>query len=83
VGNGNRGERRVHTRNSRILGLLVLFDKIALGVTSRDAADIKMGGRNWKKLHRTIYMVLGLVLLHALFVGADFGLRRSPDVRGR
>jgi DMSO/TMAO reductase YedYZ heme-binding membrane subunit len=54
----------------------------ALGVTSRDASVKSMGGRKWKRLHRTVYIALGLILLHALFVGADFGLSGGPDVMG-
>jgi sulfoxide reductase heme-binding subunit YedZ len=65
-----------------IVGMLAFSDMIALAVTSRDASVKKMGGRKWKRLHRTVYVVLGLVLLHALFVGADFGLNRGPDVKG-
>lgn len=65
-----------------ILGLLALSDMIALGVTSRDASVKKMGGRKWKRIHRTVYVALAVVLLHALFLGADFGLNRGPDVKG-
>lgn len=65
-----------------ILGVIVLSDMIALGLTSRDAAVKKMGGRKWKRLHATIHVALGFVLVHALFVGADFGLNRGPDVKG-
>ena len=54
---------------------------IALGLTSRDAAVKSMGGRRWKRLHRTVYPLLAIVLLHAVFVGADFGVNRGPDVR--
>ncbi len=65
-----------------ILGILASLDMLALGVTSRDSSVRKMGGRRWKRLHRTIYPLLAIVLLHALFVGADFGINRAPDVRG-
>jgi len=41
-----------------------------------------MSGRRWKRLHRSVYIALGVVLLHALLTGADFGLKRAPDVRG-
>ena len=65
-----------------VLGLLVLCDMITLGVTSRDAAVRRMGGRRWKKLHQTVYIALAVVLVHAIFVGADFGVSRGPDVEG-
>ncbi|HWE96513.1 MAG TPA: ferric reductase-like transmembrane domain-containing protein [Tepidisphaeraceae bacterium] len=65
-----------------ILGMFVFADMLALGLTSRDAAVRSMGGRKWKRLHRTVYVVLGLTLLHAICVGADFGLNRAPDVKG-
>jgi len=62
------------------LGVLVFADMLALALTSRDASVKSMGGRKWKQLHRTVYIVLGLVLLHAIFLGADFGLNHGPDV---
>lgn len=65
-----------------ILGGLALLDLAILSVTSRDAAVKRMGGRRWKRLHKTVYVALGVVLLHALLTGADFGLNRGPDVRG-
>ena len=65
-----------------LLGLIVLSDMITLGVTSRDAAVRKMGGRRWKKLHQTVYIALAVVFVHAIFVGADFGVSRGPDVQG-
>jgi DMSO/TMAO reductase YedYZ heme-binding membrane subunit len=64
------------------LGLIAIADMSALGLTSRDAAVKRMGGKRWKRLHRTVYIVVWVILLHALFVGADFGLNRGPDVRG-
>lgn len=65
------------------LGIVVLADMFALGFTSRDGAVKSMGGRTWKRLHRTVYAALGLVLLHAILVGADFGLTHAPDVKGQ
>jgi sulfoxide reductase heme-binding subunit YedZ len=64
------------------LGLLALIDLVVLGVTSRDASVKSMGGRRWKRLHRSVYLVLPVILLHSVFVGADFGVNRGPDVRG-
>jgi sulfoxide reductase heme-binding subunit YedZ len=64
------------------LGAISFADLAFLALTSRDEAVKRMGGRRWKWWHRTVYWVLPLVLLHALFNGADFGLNRAPDVRG-
>lgn len=64
------------------LGLIALIDMLALGVTSRDASVKAMGGRKWKKLHRSVYWLLPVVLLHAVLVGADFGVNHGPDVHG-
>ena len=62
------------------LGVSALILLIVLGVTSRDAAVKKMGGRRWKRLHNTVHVGLIVVMVHALLVGADFGLNRGPDV---
>jgi DMSO/TMAO reductase YedYZ heme-binding membrane subunit len=59
-----------------------MADMLALGFTSRDKAVKQMGGRKWKRLHSTIYFALPVVLIHSLFVGADFGINRGPDVKG-
>jgi sulfoxide reductase heme-binding subunit YedZ len=63
------------------LGALAAIDLITLAVTSRDASVKAMGGRKWKRLHRSVYVALPVILLHALFVGADFGLNHAPDVK--
>ncbi len=63
-----------------VLGTLALADMAALGATSFDAAVRRMGGRSWKRLHRTVYLLLAVVFAHALATGADFGLNRGPDV---
>jgi sulfoxide reductase heme-binding subunit YedZ len=63
-----------------ILGAVALLGMAALGLTSFDRAVKRLGGRKWKRLHRTAYLVLPIVLLHALCVGADFGINRGPDV---
>ena len=63
-----------------LVGLTALTDMTLLACTSTDAAVKRLGGRRWKRLHRTVYALLGIVLLHALMNGADFGLARAPDV---
>ena len=65
-----------------VLGIFALIILIALGFTSRDSAVKRMGGRKWKKLHRTVRIALLLVLIHAIFVGADFGFNHAPDLKG-
>ena len=56
-----------------VFGLLALIDLVMLAWTSRDAAVKAMGGKRWKRLHRTIYVATPVLFLHALFVGNDFG----------
>jgi DMSO/TMAO reductase YedYZ heme-binding membrane subunit len=53
-----------------------------LAFTSRDQAVHNLGFTRWKKLHRFAYVLLGVVLVHAICVGADFGVNHGPDVRG-
>ena len=57
-----------------VLGLLAFLDLFILAWTSRDAAVKAMGGKRWKRLHRTVYIATPVLFLHALFVGTDFGL---------
>jgi sulfoxide reductase heme-binding subunit YedZ len=47
-----------------VLGFLVL---LALAVTSNRYSQRRLGAR-WKKLHRLAYLVLGLCLLHMLWI---------------
>ena len=56
-----------------VLGLLAFLDLSMLAWTSRDAAVKAMGGKRWKRLHRTVYIATPILFLHALFVGTDFG----------
>ncbi len=63
-----------------ILGLLVFVSMGALAFTSRDKAVVRMGGKKWKRLHRLAYVLLPVALVHAICVGADFGVNRGPDV---
>ena len=62
------------------LGVVAMCIMLALALTSRDAAVKRIGGRRWKRLHRWTYPLLAVVLLHAAFNGADFGLAHAPDV---
>ena len=65
-----------------LLGLVALTGMGALALTSRDAAVKRMGGRQWKRLHRTSYWLLLVVLVHGVCNGADFGVNPGPDVKG-
>ena len=85
---GRRDWRELYTPGALwviglILGTLALAGMAALGATSFDAAVKRMGGRSWKRLHRTVYLLLAVVFAHALATGADFGLNRGPDVTAR
>jgi methionine sulfoxide reductase heme-binding subunit len=64
------------------LGLIALTDLAILALTSRDSAVRKMGGQRWKRLHATVYTAMFVILIHAVCVGADFGVSRAPDVQG-
>jgi sulfoxide reductase heme-binding subunit YedZ len=65
-----------------MLGFPLFVDMTALAFTSRDDAVRRLGSQRWKKWHRTVYVVLPVALLHATFVGADFGVNQGPDVPG-
>lgn len=64
-----------------VLGLLILVGMGAMAFTSRDKAVVKMGGKKWKRLHGLVYVMLPVALLHAVCVGADFGVNRGLDVK--
>lgn len=63
-----------------LLGVALFTTMCALAYTSRDLAVRQMGPRQWKKLHRAVYWLLPLALLHATLLGADFGVNKGPDV---
>jgi sulfoxide reductase heme-binding subunit YedZ len=54
-----------------------------LALTSTDEAVRRLGPKRWKKLHRSVYVLVPGVLIHAILVGADFGLNRGPDVKSQ
>jgi DMSO/TMAO reductase YedYZ heme-binding membrane subunit len=62
------------------LGFLAASDLAVLAWTSRDNSVRALGGKRWKRLHRTVYLVVPVALLHALIVGSDFGFSHPPDV---
>ena len=59
-----------------VLGLLALIDLTMLAWTSRDAVVKAMGGKRWKRLHRSVYVAAPILFLHALLVGTDFGFAK-------
>lgn len=65
-----------------IFGVSALSLMVPLAWTSRDACVAAMGGARWKRLHRLVYILLPIALLHAVLVGSDFGAHRAPDVQG-
>ena len=57
-----------------IVGALAWSGLLVLALTSNRASMRRLGAR-WKKLHRLVYAVLGLALLHMLWiVRSDIGL---------
>lgn len=50
-----------------IVGALGFFGLLALAVTSNRYSQRRLGAR-WKKLHRLVYLILGLGLLHMLWI---------------
>jgi MYXO-CTERM domain-containing protein len=65
-----------------ILGVVALSLMVPLTWSSRDVVIKAMGGARWKRLHRLVYVLLPIALLHAVLVGSDFGAHRAPDVQG-
>jgi DMSO/TMAO reductase YedYZ heme-binding membrane subunit len=66
-----------------LLGLPLFAAMATLAWTSRDRAVRQLGPRRWKRWHTAVYLVLPGVLLHATFLGADFGVNKGPDVPGQ
>jgi len=60
------------TRASLIAATLATIGLIALGATSVDGAVRRMGVRGWQRLHGTVYVLSGLVIMHALFSRGTF-----------
>lgn len=50
-----------------IVGAIALFGLLLLAVTSNRYSQLRLG-KSWKKLHRLIYLILLLGLLHMLWV---------------
>jgi DMSO/TMAO reductase YedYZ heme-binding membrane subunit len=63
-----------------IVGLISLAGLGILAITSGRRSIRSLGPRRWKQLHKMVYVLLPAALLHATFVGTDFGLNKGPDV---
>jgi len=46
------------------IGFTALLGLVALGVTSTDGMVKRMGGKNWARLHKLIYIIVPLGILH-------------------
>jgi sulfoxide reductase heme-binding subunit YedZ len=64
-----------------LLSIPIFLMMGALAVTSQDWAVRRLGPKGWKRLHESVYWLLPGVLLHAIFLGADFGVNHGPDVK--
>jgi sulfoxide reductase heme-binding subunit YedZ len=48
------------------IGIVAIFGLVALGITSTDGMIRRMGGRNWQRLHRIVYIIAVLAVVHFL-----------------
>ncbi len=53
-----------------ILGLIAFVLLIVLAVTSSNRVVRRMGGRNWKRLHRSVYLINLLVMGHFILAAS-------------
>ena len=67
--------RDIATRPTLIVATASTLGLLALGATSFDAAVRRMGGRAWKRLHRTNYLLTGLAILHFLLSPGIFSMQ--------
>jgi DMSO/TMAO reductase YedYZ heme-binding membrane subunit len=63
-----------------VMGATLLTVLGALAVTSFDRMVTKLGPKRWKALHRAVYFILPLALVHAILLGSDFGFHHARDV---
>jgi len=64
----------------QVIGLALFTDMAILAFTSRDKEVRRLGPQRWKRLHRSVYILLPGALAHATLLGADFGVNKGPDV---
>jgi len=48
------------------IGIVALLGLVALGITSTDGMIRRLGGRNWQRLHRIVYVIAVLAVAHFL-----------------
>lgn len=48
------------------IGIVAILGLVALGITSTDGMTHRMGGRNWQRLHRIVYIIAVLAVIHFL-----------------
>ncbi len=58
--------KEMATSFSLIVATLSTIGLIALGATSVDVAILRMGTKNWQRLHNAVYAIAALALLHVL-----------------
>ncbi len=63
------------------LGLIGLLVLTAMAITSFDRAIDRMGFKNWKKLHRLVYLASIAILLHVVMLGTHFAYGSSAIAR--
>lgn len=57
---------------SLVLAMIATVILLALTLTSIDWAVRKMGFKNWKLLHRLVYIAGVLILIHVILIGTHF-----------
>lgn len=66
-------------KNPMVFGSLALPIFLLMALTSTDWAVEKLGGRNWKRLHRLVYIAYPLSILHFLLIRPK-ALATAPGV---
>ena len=72
--------RDIGKRPFILVGSAALLLMLPLAATSFDRAVRALGGRRWRALHRTVYAVAGLALLHFFWMRAGKQLFVEPAV---
>jgi DMSO/TMAO reductase YedYZ heme-binding membrane subunit len=63
-----------------LLGVAAFAIMAVLAFTSSDRAVRRLGPARWKRWHQAVYLLLPVVLVHATFLGTDFGVNKGHDV---
>ncbi len=62
------------------VGMVAFVLMLLLALTSNQAAIKRLGGRQWQRLHKLVYLAAGLVIIH--FIMMRKGLQYEPLVYG-